>query len=259
MKIKFLIFSLIVVIALFLGCIESKKLPAVNVTETTTPASVASTTEQKSSNISKDANIQKEKPPDNQRDTVVTNVVNESGIGELPMPVFKEDVIVYFKEMPLSLEEFASKYRGRVIFIKPDIKMAAFETNPTGRTGEVSQRTLDFINETSNDPSVEKAYQDEFIFTDPDKVYTLEPKITYPEGLKKQGVEYVPNEIIVGFWKMPPSPEEFASKYGATLKSIDEGLLSITFETNDASGFIKRISMDSYIRYAEPNGLVYGS
>ena len=47
MKIKFLIFSLFVVIALFLGCIESKKLPAVNVTETTTPAPVTSTTEQK--------------------------------------------------------------------------------------------------------------------------------------------------------------------------------------------------------------------
>ncbi len=211
-----------------------------------------------SSNIIKDANIQKEKSPDNQRNTVVTNVMNESGTGELPMPVFREDVIVYFKEMP-DIGAFASKYRGRVIFIKPDIKMAAFETNPTGRTGEVSQRTMDFINETSKDPSVEKAYQDGFIFTDPDKVYTLEPKITYPEDLKKQGVEYVPNEIIVGFWKMPPSPEEFASKYGATLKSIDEGLLSVTFETNDASGFIKRISMDSYIRYAEPSGLVYGS
>jgi hypothetical protein len=209
-----------------------------------------------SSNIS---DLQKEKLPDNQRDTVVTNVVNESGIGELPMPVFREDVIVYFKEMPLSLEEFASKYGGKPIFIKQDINMAAFETNPTGRTGEISQRTLDFINETSKDPSVEKAYQDGFIFTDPNKVYTLEPKITYPEDLKKQGGGYVPNEIIVGFWRMPPSPEEFASKYGATLKSIDEGLLSVTFETNDASGFIERISMDSYVRYAEPNGLVYGS
>lgn len=218
-------------------------------------ASSAPATDSNSGN----ANGQEVKLPDDQRATVVTNIANEPGIGELPMPVFREDVIVYFKEMPVSLEAFASKYGVKLIFNKPDIKMAAFETNSLGEPGKTSQRTLDFINEVSKDPLVEKAFRDGFIFTDPDKVYTLEPKITYPEDLTKQGNGYVPDEAIVGFWRMPPLLDDFESKYGVTLKSADEGLQSITFKTSDPSGFIKKISTDPYVRYAEPNGLVYGS
>ncbi len=209
-----------------------------------------------SSNIS---DLQKEKLPDNQRDTVVTNVINESGIGELPMPAFREDVIVYFKEMPLSLEKFASKYGGKPIFIKQDIKMAAFETNPNGRTGEVSQRTLDFINETSKDTSVEKAYHDGFMFIKPEKMFSPEPQITYPEDFDIKGLAYAPKEVKVGFWRLPSSLEEFASKNGAKLVYVEDVLLFAVFETDNTTEFFKNISTDPYVRHAEPNGLVYGS
>jgi len=60
-------------------------------------------------------------------------------------PVFRDVVIVYFNEMPTSLEKFASTYGVTQIFVKEDIKMAAFETEPIGRPGETSQRTLEFI------------------------------------------------------------------------------------------------------------------
>jgi hypothetical protein len=202
-----------------------------------------------SSNIS---DLQKEKLPDNQRDTVVTNVVNESGIGELPMPVFREDVIVYFKEMP-DIGTFASKYQGRVIFIKPDIKMAVFETNPTGRTGQVSQRTLDFINETSKDSSVEKAYKDGFMFTRPDKMYLSQAEIIYPEDNDKEGIKYAPNKVIVGFWRQPSSLEELASENGGNLTSVDDVLQFAAFKTDNLTGFIRNISTNPYVRYAHPD------
>ena len=44
------------------------------------------------------------------------------------MPVFREVVIVYFKEMPVSLNKFASENGGKLVFVNEDIKMAAFET-----------------------------------------------------------------------------------------------------------------------------------
>lgn len=209
-----------------------------------------------SSNISDGANIQKEKLPDNQRDTVVTNVVNESGIGELPLPVFREDVIVYFKEMPV-LEEFGSKYGGKLIFAKQDIKMAAFETQPIGKTGETSQQTLDFINVVSKDPRVEKAYTDGFMFIRPDKVYLPEPHITYPEDFDKKGFAYAPKEVKVGFWRLPSSPEEFASKYDAKLRYVEDVLFFAVFEADNITEFLRKISTDPYVRHAEPNGIVY--
>ncbi len=202
------------------------------------------------------ANGQEVKLPDEQRATVVTNIANEPGIGELPMPVFREDVIVYFKEMP-DIGAFASKYRGRVIFIKPDIKMAVFETNPTGRTGQVSQRTLDFINETLKDSSVEKSYHDGFMFIRPEKVFSPEPQITYPEDFDIKGLAYAPKEVKVGFWRLPSSLEEFASKNGAKLVYVEDVLLFAVFETDNTTEFIKKISNDPYVRHAEPNGIVY--
>ena len=176
-------------------------------------------------------------------------------------PVFRDAVIVYFKEMPTSLEEFASKYGGTLIFAKEDIKFAAFETEPISMPGETSQHTLDFIEEVSKDPRVEKAREDGFMFVRPDKVYMPEPKIVYPEDFDKKGWGYIPNEVKVGFWRLPQSFEEFASKYGAKLKDFDEAnefLLFATFETDNVTGFIKKISTDPYVRHAEPNGVVYG-
>lgn len=208
------------------------------------------------SNISGNASPQEVKLPDNQRETVVTNVMNEPGIGELPMPKFREDVIIYFKEMP-ELGAFASKYRGRLIFVKPDIKMAAFETSPIGRPGKTSQQILDFINEVSKDPLVEKAYQDGFMFIKPEKVFSLEPKIAYPEDFDIKGLAYAPKEVKVGFWRLPSSLEEFASKYGAKLVYVEDVLLFAVFETDDSTEFIKKISTDPYVRHAEPNGIVH--
>src|SRR5665648_1283676 len=43
-------------------------------------------------------------------------------------PAFRESVIVYFEEMPGSLEDFASQYGVKLTFAKEDIQMAAFET-----------------------------------------------------------------------------------------------------------------------------------
>jgi hypothetical protein len=204
------------------------------------------------SKTSDNANALEVKLPDDQRATVVTNIANEPGIGELPMPVFREDVIVYFKEMP-DIGAFASKYRGRVIFIKPDIKMAVFETNPTGRTGQVSQRTLDFINETSKDSSVEKAYKDGFMFTRPDKMYLSQAEIIYPEDNDKEGIKYAPNKVIVGFWRQPSSLEELASENGGNLTSVDDVLQFAAFKTDNLTGFIRNISTNPYVRYAHPD------
>lgn len=198
------------------------------------------------------AELAVEKLPDNQRATVVTNVVNNPGIGDLSMPKFREDVIINFREMP-ELGGFASKYRGRVIFIKPDMKMAVFETNPVGRSGETSQRTLDFINGVSKDPLVEKAYKDGFMFTRPDKMYPSQAEIIYPEDYDKEEIKYAPNKVIVGFWRLPTSLEEFAFKYGVAIKSVDETLLFAAFETDNASGFIKNVSTNPYVRYAHPD------
>ena len=177
-------------------------------------------------------------------------------------PVFRDAVIVYFNEMPASLEEFASDYSVKLIFVKEEIKMAAFETEPISMPMETSQRTLDFIEEVSKDLCVEKAYEDGFMFVDTKKLYTPEPKIIYPEDFDREGAEYIPNEVIVGFWRLPPSLEEFASRYGAKLKNFDkanEFLLFAVFETDDATGFIKKISTDPYVDSCGPHGVVRGS
>ncbi|GEM_PF-3766377 len=189
---------------------------------------------------------------------VVTNVVVTPDKEGIPMPVFREAVIVYFKEMPASIEEFTSKYGGKLIFNKPDIKMAAFETKTIGETGKISQITLDFITEVSKNPLVEKAFHDEFMFIRPDKVYLPETKITYPGEFDKKGWPYISTEVKVGFWRQPSSLNEFATNYGVKLKSLDEVLLFAVFETDNATEFFKKISANPYVRHAEPNGIVYG-
>ncbi|KCZ70881.1 hypothetical protein ANME2D_02907 [Candidatus Methanoperedens nitroreducens] len=192
----------------------------------------------------------------NVEDAVSIRSEYQPEVEDLPMPVFREAVVVYFREMPASLDEFASRYGGKLIFTKHDIKMAAFETNPISIPAQTSQQTLDFINRISTDSSVEKAYRDEFEFIRSDKEYSPEPRVMYPEDMRD---EYVPDQVIVGFWRFPPSLDEFASKHEGKLKNFDDAnnvLKSALFETNNITEFIKKVSTDPYVRYAEPNGIV---
>ena len=171
------------------------------------------------------------------------------------LPVIRESVIVYFKEMPVSLEEFASQYGGKLTFVKEDIQMAGFETKSRRRPGHTSQITLDFINNASKDFRVEKAHEDGFMFTDPKKKYSPQPaEVMYP----KNGDEYVPNEIIVGFYRLPPSLEEFASKYSATVKSRGDHLLFAVLKVDNISDSIEQISSDPYVTSIHPNYIVHG-
>jgi subtilisin family serine protease len=171
------------------------------------------------------------------------------------IPKFREVVIVYFKEMPPSLEKFAAKYGGKLIFAKEDIKMAAFETSPTKELGKTSKVTLIFIERVSKDPIVERAFEDGFMFVKVGEEHKPEPKVVYPEEYDKKGIKYVPNEVIVGFWRMPPSLEEFAKKYNAKIKRVSNVLMSATFEVDNISEFIRKVSADPYVMDVTPNGL----
>ncbi|WP_456468630.1 S8 family serine peptidase [Archaeoglobus sp.] len=171
------------------------------------------------------------------------------------IPKFREIVIVYFKEMPLSLEKFAVKYGGKLIFAKEDIKMAAFETNPIKELGKTSKVTLDFIEKVSKDPIVEKAFEDGFMFVKVGEEYKPESKVVYPEDYDKKGIKYISNEVIVGFWRMPPSLEEFAKKYNAKIKRVSNVLMYATFEVDNISEFIREVSANPYVMDVTPNGL----
>ncbi len=182
--------------------------------------------------------------------------------GEMPkaeddtLPVAREDVIVYFKEMPASLEGFASKHGGKLIFAKPDIKMAAFETNPKKDPGKTSKQTSDFIAKVSRDSLVEKTFEDGFKFMDTKKEYSTKPLILGPEYYGDG--EYVPNKVVVGFWRLPPSLEEFASRYGGKLMNLSDGdkvLGTASFETNNISEFINKVSTDPYVQFVELDGI----
>lgn len=170
-------------------------------------------------------------------------------------PQDREDVIVYFKEMPSSIEEFASSYGVTPIFVKDDIKMAAFETSPTRVPGVTSQKTKELIEQISKDPLVESVKVDTFMFTDKKSDIKAMPEVITPEDLDKNGTIYS-HEVIVGFWRFPPSLEDFAAKYGGRLVNLTEGdlnLLTAMFETDDMTGFINNVSKDPYVRYVEPN------
>jgi len=170
-------------------------------------------------------------------------------------PRSREVVIVYFREMPPSLDKFTAKYGGKLIFAKEDIKMAAFETNPIKMPGKTSRVTLDFIEKVSKDSIVEKAFEDRFMFVKVGEEYRPEPKVVYPEEYDKKGIKYIPNEVIVGFWRMPPSLEEFAKKYNAKIKRVSNVLMFATFEVNNISEFIRKVSADPYVMDVTPNGL----
>jgi serine protease len=181
--------------------------------------------------------------------------MSEFRIQDPRLPTFREVVIVYFAEMPSSLNELALKCGGRLIFVKEDIKMAAFETSSMAIPGETSQTGLDFVSQALKDPCVEKAFRDPFMFGAPDSRLSPDPFIRYPEEFEKNGWEYAPNMVSVGFWRLPPSLEEFASTYGGRLLRFDEVLLFATFETSDMTEFIKKVSADPYVRTAGPNGI----
>jgi len=172
-------------------------------------------------------------------------------------PVIREVVVVHFKEMPASLDEYASEYGGKLIFLKEDIKFAAFEMSPRAELPrKVSQRTQDFMSMASGDARVEEARLDTFLFVDPNKVYTKEPRITYPSDLVKLGIKPgdITNHILVSFWVFPPSLEEFAQKHGGKLinfSDANKNLLYANFETDDIEGFLNSVSKDPYVRAAE--------
>jgi serine protease len=168
-------------------------------------------------------------------------------------PHYRETVIVYFGEMPASLEEFALKYGGKLIFAKEDIRMAAFETNPVVTIGEINQQTLDFVGVVSRDPCVEKAFRDTFMFIRLGDQYSTQPEIKYPQEYDEKGLEYIHNAVEVGFWRLPPSLEEFASKYGGKIVHFEEELLFAGVkEVSDVTEFIGKVSSDQYVRYAHP-------
>jgi serine protease len=168
-------------------------------------------------------------------------------------PPYREVVIVYFAEMPPSLEGFGLKYGGKLIFAKEDIKMAAFETNSVATIGAINQQTLDFVGEVSRDPCIEKAFRDTFMFIRSDKEYSTRPKITYPQEYDEKGLEYTHNKVEVGFWRLPPSLEEFASKYGGRIVLFEEELLFVSVEeVSDVAEFIRKVSSDPYVSYAHP-------
>ena len=197
-----------------------------------------------------------DKPPGSESEPKKPEKLDESKPEVRAPDTYSRDVvIVNFKEMPPSLEEFASQYGGKLIFVKEEIKFAAFVTSErTPMPRPTSQRTLDFIEKVSKDPCVEKAYEDWNIFTSyPTARYTPKVTIIYPED----GLVYI--KVLVRFLRLPPSLEEFATRYGATLVE-DDSLQYAIFETDDVTGFIRKISTDPYVILAMPTdlGLGYG-
>ncbi len=172
------------------------------------------------------------------------------------LPVHREDVIVYFKKMPDSIDAFASTYGVSPIFIKADIKMAAFETDPVMIGGIVSEKTTQAIEKISKDPLVELVKRDTYMFVNREREINSTPEVRYPEYYDQKGVGYVPNQVIIGFWRLPLSLEEFGAVYGGKPVNVTEGdlqLQSVLFETEDMKGFMERASKNPYVRWIDLN------
>lgn len=170
-------------------------------------------------------------------------------------PDFREAIIVYFKEMPSSMKEFASSYDVKTIFVKDEIKMAAFETAKTKMPGVTSNKTLQTIEKISKDPRVEMVREDMFMFVDKKQTIRTTPKAVYPADLERNGTEYVPGRITVNFWKLPQSLEEFGNKNGGKLVELTETdirLLSVLYETDNMDEFINNTLKDPHVRSVEP-------
>lgn len=188
-----------------------------------------------------------------------------TGINTTPVPQqpyypsdvqYREAVIVYFKEMPASIEEFSSSYDVKLIFVKENILMAAFETSSVKLPGVTSQKTRDFIASVSRDPRVESAKEDTYQFINKNNTIRSTPIVVDISALSRNGTAYVPDQVIVGFWKLPSSIESFGEKYGGKPVNLSENNLqsqSILFETQDVSNFINGVSNDPYVSYVNVN------
>jgi serine protease len=173
------------------------------------------------------------------------------------LPVYRGTVIVYFKEMPDSIDEFATTYGVTTIFVKADIKMAAFETDPVAIGGVVNEKTTQAIEKISKDSRVEQVERDTYMFVDRANEINTTPIVRYPEDYG--GSDLVPDQVAVGFWRLPPSIEEFGAKYGGkpiSLSETDMRLQAFVFETKDVKGFIDRASKDPYVSFVELNPYV---
>lgn len=189
---------------------------------------------------------------------LVDNRTTDSSNLSKILPEFREVIIVYFKEMPLSIDEFAAFYGIEPIFVKEDIKMAAFETSTDFFVGETSSKTTNAIVKTANDSRVESVKKDTYMFVNKSRNVQTKPEIVYPEDLEKKGIEYVPNLVTVGFWKLPASLEEFGEKNGGKVYQLTEEnlhLQCIGYQTNDMNDFIDKVSKDPSVSYAHPNGI----
>lgn len=163
---------------------------------------------------------------------------------------YREDIIVYFKDMPSSIGEFASSYDVTPIFVKDDIKMAAFETSPAREPGVTSQKTKRIIEQISNNILVESVKEDGQMFINKKKEIKTAPEVITPEDLARNGTRYSCNIVVVGFWRYPPSLEDFAAKYGGKLVDLSDGernLQVATFRTDDMSNFIGGALKDPYV------------
>jgi hypothetical protein len=168
-------------------------------------------------------------------------------------PDKREVVIVYFKEMPESMKQFAYSYDIVPIFIKEEIKIAAFDLKPI-ITDKMDVDTTAIIEKISKDPLVELAKRDTYYFVDREKEINTTTSVKYPKDYRDG--DYVPDEVVVGFWRLPPYIEEFGIKYGG--KPIDvygatSFLPYILYETGDMESFIDLASKDPYVRYIELN------
>jgi serine protease len=171
-------------------------------------------------------------------------------------PSHREAVIVYFKEMPASMDGFASLYCVTTIFVKDDIRMAAFETEPQFIHGVTGEKTQKVIAKMSNDSRIEQVKKDMYMFVDKKQEINATPEVRYPEYYIQKGIDYVPNQVIIGFWRLPSSLEEFGAHYGGRPINVTEGdleLQSVLFETEDIRGFIDRVSKDPYVKYIDLN------
>jgi hypothetical protein len=86
----------------------------------------------------------------------------------------------------------------------------------------------------------------------------VKPAAIIPEDAKNTDSEYVPNLVTVGFWKLPPSVEEFGASYGGTLSNagVNYDINAATYITDNATSFIENVTRDPYVRYAEINSII---
>lgn len=211
-------------------------------------------------NLSIDALKKIKAEPKASNDPII-KIANDNNIGQTDKkkPDFRESIIVYFKEMPGSMDKFASSYGVTPLFVKDDIRMAAFESSPQKEPGITSKSTKDSIEKISKDPIVESVKEDTSMFINKKSQIKAEANIVTPKDCDRNGTIYSQNKVVVGFWRFPASLDKFAEKYGGKLIDLTDGDLSLqkaVFETSNSTDFINKISNDPYIKYAYPDMVV---